>query len=106
MEGEAFAEQMKFPGRLARKIAPGTWGGNQVNTDPVHVVGEFTGLLVSDAMSDEVAYNITKAFWETLPDLQAVARFAGEYDVKKATFGAVLPMQAGAMKYLREQGVV
>lgn len=105
MQGEAFAKQMKFPGRLARKIQPGTWGENQVNTEPVNVVGEFTGLLVSDTMSDEVAYNITKAFWETLPDLKAIAPFADEYDIKKATFGAVLPIQAGAMKYLKEQGV-
>lgn len=100
-----FQKQLDFPGRLVREIAPGTWGDNQINTEPVLVIGEFTGLQVSKDMSDEMAYNITQAFWETLPDLQAVAPFANEYDIQKATFGAVLEMHPGAMKYLSEQGV-
>lgn len=105
MESPEFQTQLKFPGRLVREIAPGAWGENQMNTEPVMVIGEFTGLQVSKEMSDEVAYNITKAFWETLPDLQAVAPFANEFDIQNATFGNVLEMHPGAMKYLSEQGV-
>lgn len=105
IDSPEFQEEVNFPGRLVREIAPGTWGDNQMNTEPVLVVGEFTGLQVSKDMSDEVAYNITRAFWETLPDLQAVAPFANEYSIESATFGAVLEMHPGAMRYLSEQGV-
>ncbi len=104
-ESEAFQAQMDSPGRLMREIAPGTWGDNQTNEEPVLVVGEFTGLVVSKEMSDDLAYNITAAFWDTLPDLQAVAPFANEYELETATFGAVYDMHPGAMRYLTEQGV-
>ena len=100
-----FQEQMNFPGRLMRQIAPGTWGDNQVNTKAVNVVGEFTGLMSSKDMTDEMAYNITKAFWETVDELKSVAPFASEYDINNATFGVVLEMHPGALKYLNEQGV-
>lgn len=105
VEREEFQAQMDAPGRLLREIAPGTWGDNQTNEEPVLVVGEFTGLVVNEEMSDEVAYNITAAFWETLPDLQTVAPFANEYALETATFGAVYDMHPGAMQYLSEQGV-
>ena len=105
VESEEFQAQMNAPGRLIREIAPGAWGDNQTNEEPVLVVGEFTGLVVNKDMNDEVAYNITAAFWETLSDLQAVAPFANEYALENATFGAVFDMHPGAMQYLSEQGV-
>lgn len=105
VETPEFQEQMKAPGRLMREIAPGAWGENQTNEEPVMVVGEFTGLLVNAAMSDEVAYNITAAFWDTLPELQTVAPFTNEYAIETATFGALFDIHPGAMRYLEENGV-
>ncbi|MEM1399973.1 MAG: TAXI family TRAP transporter solute-binding subunit [Pseudomonadota bacterium] len=105
IETEEFQSQLNKPGRLIREIAPGTWGDNQTNDAPVMVVSEFTGLVVSEEMSDDVAYNITAALWETLPDLHAVAPFTQEYEIQTATFGAIYGMHPGAMKYLSENGV-
>ena len=88
IESEAFQEQMRAPGRLMRGIAPGAWGKNRTNREPVMVVAEFTGPVVNAGMSDEVAYDITAAFRETLPDLRAVAPFSNECAIETATFGA------------------
>jgi uncharacterized protein len=56
-------------------------------------------------MSDEVAYNITRAFWETKDDLARVAPFAESFSIEDATFGMIDPIHPGAARYLAEQGV-
>ncbi len=102
---EGFQKELKFPGRAIKEIAVGTWGENQANDTPVKVIGEFTGIVANDKMSDEVAYNITKAFWETKDELAKVAPFAKGFDIKDAAFGMINAIHPGAAKYLSEQGV-
>lgn len=102
---ESFQKALKFPGRTIKRIAVGTWGANQGNEAPIQVVGEFTGLLANDRLPDEVAYNITKAFWETKDDLAKIAPFAHGFDIKDAAFGMINTIHPGAARYLKEQGV-
>ena len=102
---EGFQKELKFPGRAIKEIAVGTWGDNQANDAPVKVIGEFTGIVANDKMSDEVAYNITKAFWETKDELATVAPFAKGFEIKDAAFGMINTIHPGAAKYLSEQGV-
>ncbi len=106
MVGEdGFQKLLKFPGRTMTTIEPGTWGDGQTNADAVPVITEFTGLTGSVEMSDEVAYNITKAFWETKDQLAEIAPFVGRFDIKDATFGMINPIHPGSAKYLSEQGI-
>lgn len=102
---EGFQKQLQFPGRTMTTIEPGTWGDGQANADPVHVITEFTGLTGSAEMSDEVAYDITKAFWETKDELAEIAPFVDRFDIKDATFGMINQIHPGAAKYFTEQGV-
>lgn len=102
---EAFQELLKFPGRTMTTIEPGTWGDGQSNTGPVHVITEFTGLTGNVDMSEEVAYNITKAFWETKDELANIAPFVGNFDIMDTTFGMINPIHPGAAKYFIEQGI-
>lgn len=102
---DGFQKELQFPGRAIKEIAVGTWGENQANDRSVKVVGEFTGIVANDKMTDEMAYNITKAFWETKDDLAVVAPFAKSFEVKDAAFGMINVIHPGAAKYLAEQGV-
>ena len=76
-----------------------------MNAEPVNVIGEFTGLVSNDMMSNEVAYNIAKAFWETKDDLATIAPFAASFAIEDATFGIINAVHPGSAKYLEEQGV-
>lgn len=105
IDEEGFQKQLEFPGRTMTTIEPGTWGNRQTNTEPVHVITEFTGLTGSADMSDEVAYNITKAFWETKDELAEIAPFVDRFDIQDATFGMINPIHPGAAQYFTEQGV-
>lgn len=96
--------QSQLDGKI-KQIMPGTWGDNQMNAEPVNVIGEFTGLVSNDMMSDEVAYNIAKAFWETKDDLATIAPFAASFAIEDATFGIINAVHPGSAKYLEEQGV-
>jgi TRAP transporter TAXI family solute receptor len=102
---EGFQKELAFPGRRIKTIMPGDFGPGQGNTEPVQVIGEFTGILANDQMSDEVAYNITRAFWETKDDLARVAPFAESFSIEDATFGMIDRIHPGAARYLAEQGV-
>lgn len=102
---EEFQKHVDFPGRFIYEVAPKAWGDGQANENSVKFVGVTTGLLSNDSMSDEVAYNITKAFWESKDDLAKVAPAAKDYTIEKAGFGVIGKMHPGSRKYLEEQGV-
>ena len=102
---EGFQEQLKFPGRQLREVAPADFGPGVSNEGPITMIGEFTGLVTNAKVSDEVAYNLTKAFWETREDLARVAPFVAQFDIQDATFGMINTIHPGAAKYLSEQGV-
>ena len=102
---EAFQKELDFPGRFVKELMPGTFGEGQGNTETVHVIAEFTGLQASTAMSDEMAYNIVKAFWETRNVLARVMPVAAGYNLEDATFGMILPPHPGAARYYEENGV-
>lgn len=100
-----FQEALNFPGRHLRTVEPSAFGPGIANDGPITMIGEFTGLVTNAAMPDDVAYNLTKAFWETREDLARVAPFVADFEIKDATFGVINTMHPGAARYLAEQGV-
>ena len=100
-----FQEALAFPGRHLRTVEPSAFGPGIANDGPITMIGEFTGLVTNAALSDDVAYNLTRAFWETREDLARVAPFVADFDINDATFGAINPIHPGAVRYLTEQGV-
>jgi TRAP transporter TAXI family solute receptor len=100
-----FQEALTFPGRHLRTVEPEAFGPNIANDGPITMIGEFTGLVTNASLPDEVAYNLTRAFWETRGDLARVAPFVADFDIMDATFGAINPIHPGSARYLAEQGV-
>ncbi|MBV7393445.1 TAXI family TRAP transporter solute-binding subunit [Mameliella sediminis] len=99
-----FAEHMDVPGRVALKLEPGTYEG-QVNTDPVGI-GAFLGAIaLSDKVSDDTAYKLTKAFWENFDAIRDSAIFLKSVDPQAPFEGLNIPLHPGAIRYYEEAGI-
>ena len=63
-------------------------------------------LVTSSAISDDLAYQMTRLIFESLPEL-ATAHAAGkEIRLETAAAGSPVPLHPGAIRYYRERGVM
>ena len=63
-------------------------------------------LVTSTAVSDDLAYNMTKLIFDSLPEL-ANAHVAGkEIKLETAATGSPVPLHPGAIRYYREKGLM
>lgn len=75
--------------------------------EAIKTVGQYSAIVVDSSMSDETAYELTKAFWENLEELKKGHNVANQFDPKYAVEGrADVPLHPGAEKYYKEIGVI
>ena len=79
----------------------GTYNG--VDAD-ITVLGIPNVLVVSSEMSDDLAYQITKAMFENIAELQAVHPAANETTVAFTMAATPVPLHPGAIRYYEEIG--
>jgi TRAP transporter TAXI family solute receptor len=82
-------------------LAGGTYTG--VDAD-IAVLGIPNVLVVSSDMSDDLAYNLTRAMFENIADLQAVHPAANETTVEFTLTATPVPLHPGAIRYYEEIG--
>jgi TRAP transporter TAXI family solute receptor len=82
-------------------LAAGTYHG--VDAD-VTVLGVPNVLVVSSAMSDDLAYSITKAMFTNITELQAVHPAAFQTTVELTLDATPVPLHPGAIRYFEETG--
>lgn len=88
---------------FAKSVIPaGTYKGidHDTNTPAVMAVWVCDGDL-----SDDVVYNITKAFWENVDELYKIHAKAKMITLETALDGVSVPIHAGAAKYYEEVGM-
>ena len=88
---------------VAATIPAGTYDG-QAEDVPTVAVSNF--LVTSDAVSEEVAYQMTKQLFENLDTLVASHQAASQIDIANALEGMPIPLHPGAERYYREMGVM
>lgn len=71
----------------------------------VPVVGVSNLLVVDERMSDDLAYEITRALFERKADLVAIHQEARNLRLEAATLGSPVPFHPGAIAFFREKGV-
>ncbi|WP_108126293.1 TAXI family TRAP transporter solute-binding subunit [Saccharospirillum mangrovi] len=71
---------------------------------PVQTVGIPNVLVVNTAMSDELAYQITKLLFERVEDLRAIHPAADDTTVEFSLTSTPIPMHPGALRYYQEIG--
>jgi uncharacterized protein len=72
--------------------------------DDITVLGIPNVLVVSSEMPDDLAYEITKAMFENIADLQAVHPAANETTVEFTMEATPIPLHPGAVRYYDEIG--
>ena len=104
LQNEEVQKQTNIPGRSLTQVAPDAYGPNQANEEPVTTWLDWTGIGIPAHVSDDVAYAITKAFWENLNDLQSVADWAKNIEIENFANYANIALHPGAARYYEEQG--
>jgi uncharacterized protein len=80
-------------------------GGTYTGVDAdITVLGIPNVLVVSEEMSDDLAYAITRAMFENIADLQAVHPAANETTVEFTIAATPVPLHPGAIRYYEEIG--
>jgi len=102
--GEAAEAMNRKSGPLyvADTIPANTYPGQDKAATNVDV---WNILVVSDKMSNEMAYQIAKTLFEQKPELVAVHKEAQNIELKHQGLGSPIPFHPGARKYFEEQGV-
>ena len=83
-------------------IAAGSYAGQD---KPAEIIDIWNILVVSDKMSEAMAYSIVKTLFEKKAELVAVHRDAESIDLKNQPIASPLPFHPGAKKYFEEQGI-
>ncbi|MEJ6478875.1 MAG: TAXI family TRAP transporter solute-binding subunit, partial [Octadecabacter sp.] len=76
---------------------------NGVDED-ILVLGIPNVLTVSSEMSDDLAYELTKAMFENIAELRAVHPAANETTIEFSMAATPIPLHAGALRYYDEVG--
>jgi TRAP transporter TAXI family solute receptor len=82
---------------IPRDVYPGL-------TADVGVVGVANALVVNHAMSDDLAYVLTRVLFEKQADLAAIHPEARKLSLETATQGSPAPFHQGAIRYYQERG--
>jgi TRAP transporter TAXI family solute receptor len=99
-DAEMTAAQTAEPLFARTTLASGTYEG--VGDTPV--LGVPNVLAVSSEMSDDVAYEITRAMFENIADLRAVHPAANQTTVEFTLAATPVPLHPGAIRYYEEIG--
>jgi TRAP transporter TAXI family solute receptor len=91
------------PPFVAAIIPANTYTGQDKDVPTAAVINY---LVTSSDVSDDIAYQMTKLIFESLPEL-ANAHVAGkEIKLEAAATGSPVPLHPGAMRYYREKGII
>jgi TRAP transporter TAXI family solute receptor len=84
-------------------IPANTYGGQ---AEPVQTAAVINYLVTRSDLSDDTVYQMTKAVFENLPEIQAAHSAAKDIKLEDALKGMPVPVHPGAERYFKEKGVV
>jgi len=77
----------------------------QGQTEAVQTAAVVNYLVTHSGVKDELVYEMTKALYESLPDLVAAHAAARDIKLESALQGMPVPVHPGAEKYFNEKGI-
>jgi uncharacterized protein len=101
-----------IPKNVVEKIGPpfapmlipaNTYGGQDKDVPTAAVVNY---LLTSSAVSDDLAYQMTRLIFESLPELANAHAAGRDIRLETAAIGSPVPLHPGAIRYYREKGLI
>ena len=91
------------PPFVSVKIPANTYGGQDKDVPTAAVVNY---LVTSSAVSDDLAYQMTKLIYESLPELANAHSAGREIKLENAAMGSPVPLHPGAIRYYKEKGLI
>jgi TRAP-type uncharacterized transport system substrate-binding protein len=93
------------PGRELGLIPAGIYGDGVDNKVDVYTLGSIAGVGVNESMDNDVAYRITKLFWEQAKLNIKTHPWLKQLSMEKAVREGGMALHPGAAKYYKEQGI-
>jgi hypothetical protein len=103
---------VSVPGEIVDKIGPPfvpvtipayTYTGQDKDVPTAAVINY---LVTSSAVSDDLAYRMTKLIFESLPELANAHAAGREIKLETAAIGSPVPLHPGAIRYYKEKGLI
>ena len=103
---------VSVPKQVVDKIGPpfvsvmipaNTYNGQEKDVPTAAVVNY---LVTSSAVSDDLAYKMTKLIFESLPELANAHAAGKEIKLETAATGGPVPLHPGAIRYYKEKGLI
>jgi len=91
------------PPFIAATIPANTYTGQEKDVPTAAVVNY---LVTSSKVSDDLAYQMTKLIFESLPELANAHAAGKEIKLETAASGSPIPLHPGAIRYYREKGLI
>ena len=91
------------PPFVAATIPAGTYKGQDQDVPTAAVINY---LVTSSAVSDELAYQMTKLIFENLSELASAHAAGRDIKLETAAAGSPAPLHPGAARYYKEKGVL
>lgn len=91
-----------FPVWTRYTIAANTYPGQ---SNPIQTIAQPNFLACHADLPEDVIYDITKAVYENLTEIQNIHKATLVMSLDKATAGLAVPLHPGALRYYREQGL-
>lgn len=105
LDTEEWARQLEVTGETNATIAAGTYSG-QVNADQEIVVPAYAMVFAVNAdMSDDLAYMITKTYWENIDEYKKSVAELAQLPTDAPLAGNNIPLHPGAARYYQETGI-
>jgi TRAP transporter TAXI family solute receptor len=90
----------KFPFFVARTIPAESYEG----VDAAETIGLYMGVAANKGVSEEVAYEMTKAYWENIDKIATSFPLVEGTTPQETIDNATAPLHSGAIKYYEEAG--
>jgi uncharacterized protein len=88
---------------VSAKIPANTYTGQDKDVPTAAVINY---LVTSSAVSDDLAYQMTKLIFESLPELASSHVAGKEILLEQAAAGGPVPLHPGAIRYYKEKGLI
>ena len=93
------------PGREVGIIPTGIYGSGVDNKEDVYTLGSVVGVAVNKSMDEEMAYKLTKLFWEEAKKNSETHPWLKNLSKEYAVQDAGMKLHPGAARYYKELGI-
>lgn len=93
------------PGGATQVIPAGTYGEHQANETDVTTVASYVGIGTNKNLSDDLVYEITKAFWTSAEEKRTSTPWLRNVTLEGAFHDLNMPLHPGALRYYEEIGL-